>query len=309
MGKKKKHAEEEENAERWLLTYADLITLLMVFFIILYSMSNVDASKYEAMANSLKIALGNQPQGTGLVSQMMTGQQPGNDKRLNLQGNNVGKSATTKQLLEMKSPKEEREFNKIVKEVKEYASEKGLSGVEASREARGVVINLSDKVLFMSGKAVLSPQAQTILDDLASILFSTERQIKIEGHTDNIPINNFQFPSNWQLSTARATSVIMYWISRYPRSAEQLSAAGYGEYRPVASNATSYGRAKNRRVEIVVLREILSISEPGVTVDDSTNAQKSVYETDTETNTANTALDFTSKEVADYGENIPADGK
>jgi chemotaxis protein MotB len=308
MGKKKGH-EEEENLERWLLTYADLITLLMVFFIILYSMSNVDASKYEAMANSLKIALGNQPQGSGLVSQMMMGQKPGNDKQLNLQDKNVGKAMSTKQILEIKNPKEEQEFNKIVKEVKNYAKEKGLVGVEAKREARGVVINLSDKVLFESGKADLSLQARETLDALAIILFSTERQIKVEGHTDNVPINTPQFPSNWQLSTARATNVIMYWISKHPKSGNQLSAAGYGEYRPVASNATIYGRSKNRRVEIIILREILSVGEPGVNVGESTNTQKTVSDVDTETGASSgSAIDPATNKVVDYGDRIPADG-
>jgi chemotaxis protein MotB len=306
MGRKKKH-EEEENLERWLLTYADLITLLMVFFIILYSMSNVDAAKYQAMATSLKVALGQQPQGQGLVSSFMTGQKPGNDKQLDLKDKNPGKSMSTKQLVNIKNPKEQREFNKIVKEIKEYAKKSGLKGVEAKLEARGVVINLSDKILFESGKADLSPSAKATLSGLASILLKTDRQIKVEGHTDNIPINTPEFPSNWQLSTARATNVIMYWISQYSNAANRLSAAGYGEYRPVASNNTEYGRAKNRRVEIIILREILSVGEPGV--DDSGKTKPdSSSATPSETVTSNT-LDPASKTVTDYGDKLPATDK
>jgi chemotaxis protein MotB len=306
MPKRKKH-EEEENLERWLLTYADLITLLMVFFIILYSMSNVDAAKYEAMATSLKVALGQQPQGSGLVSSFMTGQKPGNDKQLNLQDKNAGKSMSTKQLVNIKNPKEQREFNKIIKEVKEYAKKNGLQGVEAKLEARGVTINLSDKILFESGKADLSPSAKATLSGLGAILLKTDRQIKVEGHTDNIPINTPEFPSNWQLSTARATNVIMYWIPLYPNAANRLSAAGYGEYRPVASNNSEYGRAKNRRVEIIILREILSVGEPGVD-DSGKTKQNSSSATSSDTVNSKT-LEPADKTVTDYGDKLPVSDK
>jgi chemotaxis protein MotB len=304
MGRKKKH-EEEENLERWLLTYADLITLLMVFFIILYSMSNVDASKYEAMANSLKIALGSQPQGTGLVSQMMTGQRSGNDKQLNLKDKNLAKSMSAKQVLNIKNPKEEREFNKIIKEIKEYTKAKGLNGIEANLEARGVVINLSDKILFESGKADLSPSAKATLDGLGLILLATDRQIKVEGHTDNVPINTPQFPSNWQLSTSRATNVIMHWISTHPKSASKLSAAGYGEYRPITDNSSASGKAKNRRVEIIVMREILTVAEPGADGGKSiSNAATSESESE-----SSTPIDAAPAKVVNYGDKAPIRGK
>jgi len=254
--------------ERWLLTYADLITLLMAFFVIMYAMSNVNASKYSAMAQSLKIALGVEDRSPGLISTMMTGQKPGNDKTLSLKDKNKDKATAQMQQIQQKlntrNPAEEKEFAAMISKIKAYAKMKGIvANVDVKEDGRGIVINLSDKVLFESGKADLSPTAKAMLDDIAGILFSSSKSIKVEGHTDNIPINNERYPSNWQLSTDRATSVIMYWLSKYPADAGRLSAAGYGQYRPVASNATPSGRAKNRRVEIIVLRDLISKGEPG----------------------------------------------
>ncbi len=253
--------------ERWLLTYSDLITLLMAFFVIMYSMSTVDASKYSAMAQSLKIALGLEDRSPGLIAAMTTGQKPGNDKTLYLKDKNKDKATTPSQIqqaMNMKNPAEEKVFAAMISKIKSYAKAKGIvANIDVKEDGRGIVINLSDKVLYESGKADLSPTAKAMLDDIAGILFTSNKHIKVEGHTDNIPINNERYPSNWQLSTDRATSVIMYWLSKYPADAGRLSAAGYGQYRPVATNATPYGRAKNRRVEIIVLRDLISKGEPG----------------------------------------------
>jgi len=252
--------------ERWLLTYADLITLLMAFFVIMYAMSNVDAAKYEAMAQSLKVALGVSNQGPALIEQKLSGQKPGNDEKIMLKGKNKAEAEAEEQLkklINVRNAKEEKQFAVMISKIKEYTKQKGIeSNLEVKEDARGIVINLADKVLFETGKADLSPAAMQILDELSPILFSSEKHIKVEGHTDNVPINTDKFPSNWQLSTARATSVIMYWLGKYPDASDYLSAAGYGEHRPVASNDTPEGKAKNRRVEIIVLRDSISKGEP-----------------------------------------------
>jgi chemotaxis protein MotB len=151
-----------------------------------------------------------------------------------------------------------------------------------------------------------------VLSGLGSILLKTDRQIKVEGHTDNIPICTPEFPSNWQLSTARATNVIMYWIPLYPNAANRLSAAGYGEYRPDASNKNEYGRAKNRRVEIIILREILSVGEPGV--DDSGKTKPTTTTSSSATATSSDTVDSktlepTDKTVTDYGDKLPVGDK
>ncbi|MHB8842135.1 MAG: flagellar motor protein MotB [Candidatus Aquicultor sp.] len=270
MGRSRRQEEDHGGGmERWLLTYADLITLLMAFFIIMYAMSTVDATKYSAMAQSLKLALGLEERSPGLISTMMAGQKPGNDKTLYLKDKNKDKATAQavqmQQKMDLRNPAEEKEFAVMISKIKSYAKMKGIvANIDVKEDGRGIVINLSDKVLYESGKADLSPTAKAMLDDIAGILFTSSKHIKVEGHTDNIPINNERYPSNWQLSTDRSTSVIMYWLSKYPADAGRLSAAGYGPYRPVASNATPYGRAKNRRVEIIVLRDLISKGEPAM---------------------------------------------
>jgi len=254
--------------ERWLLTYADLITLLMAFFVIMYAMSNVDAAKYESMAQSLKVALGVSNQGPALIEQKLSGQKPGNDEKIMLKDKNKAEAKAEaeeqlKKLINVRNAKEERQFAVMISKIKEYTKQKGIeSNLEVKEDARGIVINLADKVLFETGKADLSPAAMQILDDLSPILLSSGKHIKVEGHTDNVPINTDKFPSNWQLSTARATSVIMYWLVKHPGASDLLSASGYGEHRPVASNDTPEGKAKNRRVEIIILRDSISKGEP-----------------------------------------------
>ncbi|OFW36034.1 MAG: hypothetical protein A2074_08125 [Candidatus Aquicultor primus] len=251
--------------ERWLITYADLITLLLAFFVIMYAMSSVDATKYAMMAKSLEVALGMEKTGQGLVSSM-SGQQPGET------GSKSQKDAASKKndpaskvaaLVEMKEAKENRELTYMMKRIKEYTDEKKIVGsLSTTTDGRGLVVNLSDSVLFESGKADLSPKAKEILDAIADILLDSEKHIKVEGHTDNVPIRNERYPSNWQLSTDRATNVIMYWIEKHPEASGRLSAAGYGEHRAIAKNDTVAGRAKNRRVDIIALRDSIAKGEP-----------------------------------------------
>lgn len=243
---RKKHEEAEpENSERWTLTYLDMITLLFVLFVVLYSMANVNINKFKALASSMSMAFGS---GGGGGKNMLTnysgsGIQPQSNSFVNVRDNN--------------------EFKSMVKLIKEYAAKQGISKkVDAKITERGLVINLEDSVLFGSGSAELSSKAREILDRLADIMFASKKQIRVEGHTDNVPIHTARYQSNWQLSTDRATNVIIYWISKYPDQAINLSAAGYGEFRPIASNGISEGRALNRRVDVVILRETASRKEP-----------------------------------------------
>jgi chemotaxis protein MotB len=242
---KKKHEEEHENVERWLLTYSDLITLMMAFFVILFAMAQVDAAKFKTLSQSLSMAFG------------AHGGSGGTNMLTNFQGARVAPPSISVM-------SEDSQFNDVMKLIREYTNQAGISkSVQASIQERGLVLNLADTVLFESGKADLSPRAQAILDHLAEIIFSTGRMIRVEGHTDNIPINTARYRSNWQLSTDRATNVIMYWISKYPDAGPRLSAGGYGEFRPIATNQTAEGRTKNRRVEIVLLRQETADKEPG----------------------------------------------
>jgi chemotaxis protein MotB len=243
---KKKHDEEPENTERWMLTYLDMITLLMAFFTIMYAMSTADMAKFKTLSTSLSMAFGSGGSNGGknmLTNYSGTAIQPQNNSFVNIRDNN--------------------EFKSVIKMVKEYAAKQGISKkVDARITERGLVVNLADSVLFESGSAELSSKAQEILDRLADILFATKKQIRVEGHTDNVPIHTARYQSNWKLSTDRATNVIIYWISKYPDQASNLSAAGYGQFRPVTSNDSPEGRTLNRRVDLVILREDASHKEP-----------------------------------------------
>ncbi|MGE5575856.1 MAG: flagellar motor protein MotB [Syntrophothermus sp.] len=225
---------------RWLLTYADLITLLMAFFVVMFAISQVDVKKYQSLAGSLQSALSI---GTG--------------KSL------VAKYQGGSMVPIPKPTPDNTEFAEIVDEVTRYVEKEGLSSsVNMQITDRGLVIGLSDTILFESGRAELLPPAQKILDKLAVILLKMPNHVRVEGHTDNQPIRTLRYPSNWQLSTDRATNVIMYWLEKYNFPPQRLSAAGYGEYRPVDTNANAQGRARNRRVDIVVLRGELTKLEP-----------------------------------------------
>lgn len=266
--------------ERWLITYADLITILLAFFVIMYAMSSVDATKYAMMAKSLEVALGMEKTGQGLVSSMSgqkpgeTGSKPQEEASKNKKSSTAPKVAA---LVDMKDAKEQRELAYMMKRIKEYTEEKKIIGnLSIAMDVRGLVINLSDSVLFESGKADLSPRAKEILDAIADIVLDSGKHIKVEGHTDNVPIKNERYPSNWQLSTDRATNVIMYWIETHPEASSYLSAAGYGEHRTIAANDTIAGRAKNRRVDIIVLRDAIAKGEPGTSEKDTIRVEETL---------------------------------
>ncbi len=228
---------------RWLLTYADLITLLLAFFVVLYGASQVDANRWQQLSQALRSAF-NQDGAAGGVS---------------LIAENPGASA-----VELIQPTDDnQQFAEIVEKIEAYVKEKGLeASISQSITQRGLVIGLADNLLFETGKADLTVNAQKILDKVAGILLKVPNHVRVEGHSDNVPIRTARYPSNWQLSTDRATNVIMYWTETYSFPPERLSAAGYGEYRPVVPNDSIEHRAKNRRVDIVVLKMALTGLEP-----------------------------------------------
>jgi len=229
---------EKDRSERWLLTYADLITLLLVFFIVLYTMSQVDKKKFEAMSQSLSIVFGGVGRGGVL--------EPG---RSIIPGDKIYK--------------EHREMQNTEEKVRRMIAQKGLEGkISTDLGPRGLVISVKDTLLFEVGSAELTSAAKEIVRSVAHILAETPNAIRVEGHTDNIPIRTAKFYSNWELSTARATNVLQYFIAQGGIAPERLSAAGYGEYKPSVPNTSSRNRALNRRVDIVLLSSDYSKFEP-----------------------------------------------
>lgn len=236
--------------ERWVLPYADFVTVLLCFFIVMFSLSSVDAYKFAALARSLHQALGGR--GSVLIDApdaSLSPQQP-----FPIELDELMNGDYTSFLAQMVP---------VQQQVQELINEAGLTAsVEMTSEERGLVISVQDTVLFAVGSADLTAGARELMDKLGLILLQTANYIRIEGHTDNVPINTLRFPSNWELSAARSTSVVQYLIARHNFPPGRLSATGYGEYRPKDTNETPEGRQKNRRVDFVVLSSTYEKSEP-----------------------------------------------
>ena len=249
--------------ERWLLTYADMITLLMALFIVMFSISSVNTSKFDALQRSLKEAFsGNVLPGGEAVIQTggsTKGQetpkvQPPVPAIQPLIQKEFQKQQEKKQ--GSKQGTEDEQFKRTKRNLDDYAAKHGLKKkLETEITRRGLVIRmLTDGVLFDSGEAKIKPGAMPQLEKIAGLLQVDENHpINVEGHTDNVPIKSSQFPTNWELSTARASSVVRLLIADNA-PADRLGAVGYAQLHPIASNGSAAGRSRNRRVEIVLLR-------------------------------------------------------
>jgi len=288
---KRGHAAEHENEERWLLTYADMLTLLFALFMVLFSISSVNISKYQILQQSLKAAFSGSilPGGhaimqsgsestaqhvpaTSAVPSIVplvptpTSRSSSSTGSANTPAAKAALAASAKPLTNAQlqaalnsmsaSVAEQQNFKALQKKLNAYAKAHGFSDrVQTVIERRGLVVRvLTDKLLFNSGQATLQPAGDPLLEEVATLLnVDQSHPITVEGNTDNQPIATSQFPSNWELSTARATTVVRFLIA-HGVSAGRLAAAGYAALHPVDSNATAAGRARNRRVDIVLMR-------------------------------------------------------
>lgn len=248
--------------ERWLLTYADMITLLMALFIVMFAISSVNTSKFEALQQSLTEAFsGNVLPGGEAVLQ--TGGSPKGKEQPKVQPPVPAIQPLIQKEFDKEQKKrsggegaEEEQFKKVKRDLDDYAARNHLKKkLETEVTRRGLVIRLlSDGVLFDSGEAKIKPRALPLMEKIAGLLqVDDEHPINVEGHTDNVPIRSSQFPTNWELSTARASSVVRLLIADNA-PAKRLGAVGYAQLHPIASNHTAGGRSRNRRVEIVLLR-------------------------------------------------------
>ncbi len=262
--KKKKHGEEEhENMERWLVSYADFITLLFAFFVTMYSMSRVDEKKMGSAVESLQRALGS------VMPIQMTHKEPGVFSNqvvpihFSISPPIEGKAyspdgrALIKMAEDIKKGIEDVSKGKTVKPGSNMANQ-----IKFILEKRGLVIRVSEHIFFNSGEAFIRPDMEPVLNVLAQTIEKIPNHIRIEGHTDNVPINTPRFPSNWELSTARATMIVRYLLDHFRFDPDRLSATGYAEFRPVDTNSTPEGRLQNRRVDFVILSNKEMESEP-----------------------------------------------
>lgn len=243
--KRKKKGGDEENVERWLLTYSDMITLLMAFFIMMYSMSVISLSKFQRVAASIRSSFGNKVADGGTsVMQSSAGKTVMNP---------AGGNSIVPSILPNSNPLIP---GKVANQIRQYIKQNHLENVLRVQETqRGLVVSmLTDKVMFQKGRADLTPEAIRLLNTVAGLIAKTNSHIRVEGNTDNLPINTERFPSNWELSTARASIVVRHLIEKCGIAPDRLSAAGYADSRPVYPNDTEYHRRLNRRVDLVILR-------------------------------------------------------
>ncbi len=273
------------NHERWLVSYADFITLLFAFFVVMYSISQVNDSKYRVLSDTFIEAF-NQPTDSQTNAEPSEQINPSNDVITPI---DMGKTAqaTTDQQETLAVISDQGEVTQTVSSVAASAETVTTSDelsqisdlvtekfsqlindqmIQVSSNELWLQIELKDSILFSSGSAEASEQAQKIFDGIALILKSYSNPVQVEGFTDNIPINSAKYPTNWELSSARASAIVKYLASKGV-APERLSAVGYGEYQPVASNETDVGRAQNRRVAIMVAKR--KMDRPKVNVQQS----------------------------------------
>ena len=255
---RKKHAKphEEEVGEAWLLPYSDLMTLLLALFIALFAMSQTDASKMQALAQAFTAAfnMGGPSffSGMGPSTSMTSATTQGQD------------NANSAYMQENENLREAQE------KLEQYIKENNLQDqVSTELSEEGLMIRLKERALFASGSAALQGQANQIVPVIAALLSSLPERVTISGHTDNVPISTAQFPSNWELSSARAVSLMRGLMGVQPSlNPARFSALGYSEYRPIASNDTEEGRAQNRRVEVFIARSMRFSQEDSISASD-----------------------------------------
>jgi chemotaxis protein MotB len=255
----------EGGDERWLLTYADMITLLMALFIVMWAISSVNQNKFEELKVSLKAAFSGEvlpdqgailPGGQGAMELPGTPVVPTNPSQPSASFFQQPPSITAT-LAAAAGEADLESLERVRRQIEEYAAQHGMAGrISTSIDERGLEIRLlTDEVMFDPGSASLKAPSLPLLDHIAQLLSGPEipNNVRVEGNTDSMPISTAQFPSNWELSTARATAVLQELL-HHGVGPGRLSVAGYADQRPVATNATAEGRAANRHVSLVVLR-------------------------------------------------------
>lgn len=227
MSRRRRQNEEDVNLDSWLATYADTITLLLTFFILLYSISVVDSQKLNELSNALQQSLKGNVEITELE----------NLENLQVQQGNS-------------------EYEDLSEKLENIIQSNNLTDVIKIREEeRGIVLQLDETILFDSAKADLKSYSTDILDQVTSIIESVDNDILVEGNADNVPMYSEEFKSNWELSTARAVNVVKYFVSTKNIDPARFSVKGYGEYNPLVGNDTPENRAVNRRVDILIVEQ------------------------------------------------------
>lgn len=235
--RKKKH--EEHIDESWLIPYADLLTLLLALFLVLYAMSSVDQHKFQELKEALNSIF------SGGVGMMVS------DKGLTEMDNNPFQNNPPPNYVT-----EDRTLRQSQKQMEAYLEEQGMKGLITTRLTDlGLMITIQDMAFFDSGEATLKPESVLLIEYIGTLLENVDNSIQIGGHTDSLPIRTSQYPSNWELSTDRASNVLQVLLRNPKQDPQRFCVVGFGQYKPVDTNDTPEGRQRNRRVEIMVLRQ------------------------------------------------------
>ncbi|MBW5448877.1 OmpA family protein [Cohnella sp. CFH 77786] len=256
MSKKRRHeAHEEHIDESWLLPYSDLMTLLLALFIVLYAVSSVNTAKLEQLSNAFKSVLNNGLSIFDSSTLIETGEveSPTNmTKRMNPNGKSTAEL----------QQEEQQNLEKLKQQLDQYIKKNGLaSELETQLNQSQLLITIRDNALFEPASAAVKPEARKLAVAIGQMLLPyNDYEVLVTGHTDNRPINTAEFPSNWELSSKRAINFMKILLDNKSFDPKRFGAIGYGEYRPVDTNDTDAGRAKNRRVEVSILRKY---TEPG----------------------------------------------
>lgn len=253
VSKKTRHEPHEEHAdESWLLPYADLLTLLLALFLVLYAMSATDAKKFQEMSEAFNVVFTG---GTGILDYSKT--EPSPDPS-NLEDFKAAPAAMSenKRREELKR-QEQEDLERLKQQLDNYIKANGLSTELSTKLNQSqLVITIRDNALFASGEAVVKPEARELAVAIAQMLDKFPGYgITVAGHTDNVPISNSKYPSNWDLSADRALQFMKILLENSSLDPKQFMPTGYGEYHPIADNATVEGRARNRRVEVSIIRK------------------------------------------------------
>lgn len=248
LKKNQRDDEYTDNHERWLVSYADFITLLFAFFVVMYAISSINEGKYRILSHSLVNAFKSNNSSSDVVVHQSTELMSDNDHHTQ-QADSI-KLIDDLKALKIKKQEKMKSMAKNILHALESLVKDGQ--VKVTQSSSGITVEINASVLFSPGQAKLAENSSLTLQAVAHVIKEQKHEIHVEGHTDNLPIHTESFPSNWELSTARASSVIRLFVENGVEP-HRLTAIGYGENRPIETNETPEGRKRNRRVTIMIL--------------------------------------------------------
>lgn len=240
-------------APKWMVTYSDMITLILVFFILLFSMSQIDLAKFEAISESFNNK-------SILNSSSLVPSESPTEEQYHLENEEVPgeseKAALKNEANDRGGKMQDESLDRLLHDVQTYLNDHDLNGaISANRTQRGVILVLQERILFEVGEAEILDSAKSFLEEIGGLLSEMPNSVQVEGHTDSRPITSLVFPSNWELSGARAGSVTRYLIDRHELQESRFTIVGYSDTKPVEPNTSIENMRKNRRVEIVILED------------------------------------------------------